>query len=110
MKWWASEQEPKSLEKRLYDGDQAKLVLENEAFGTAFDDIEKDLIESWRNLPAKVDKESVNTRERLHLAVQMLGKVKSTLVTAMETGKLAKLDLEYERSLSQKVRDLVSPR
>ena len=97
------------LERRIYNGDQARQVLENEAFQQAFADIEQDLIESWKNLPAKVDKESVNTRERLHLAVQMLGKVKQTLQSTLETGKLAVLDLEYERSLLQKAKDLVFP-
>jgi len=96
-----------SLETRLYKGDQAKLVLENEVFQSVFDDIEKDLIESWKNIPSSP--KHADDRERIHLALSMLGKVKASLVTTLETGKLARVELEYQRSLPQKVAEWISP-
>jgi hypothetical protein len=95
-----------TLEERLYNGDRAREVLENEQFILAFDLIEKDLIESWRNIPAS--KEHLEKRERLHLSLTLLGKVKATIQSTLETGKLAKLELEHKRSLAERARDAKS--
>lgn len=98
-----------TLEERLYKGDQAKLVLENEVFQAVFADIEKDLIESWKNIPSSP--KHADDREKTHLAVTMLGKVKSTLLESLESGKLARLELDYlhQQSLLDKARNFLSP-
>lgn len=95
-----------TFEQKLFDGDQAKLVLENPAFIAAYEAIEKDLIESWKNLPAT--KENLDGRERLHLALTLLGKVKASLQSTLETGKLASAELEYRRSVGQRLKDWAS--
>ena len=94
------------LGERLYNGDRAKEVLENEAYIAAFADIEKDLIESWKNTPATIVNR--DARERIHMALTLLGKLQACLQQSLDTGKLAKLELEHQRSLAQKLKDAKS--
>ncbi|ALK96983.1 hypothetical protein AB595_04745 [Massilia sp. WF1] len=90
-----------TLEQRTYQGDQARLVLENEAFDRAFADIEQEHIEAWINAPAR----DVEGRESLWKTVKLLHKLRSTLETAMTDGKLAKVELEHqERMLAEERR------
>lgn len=93
-----------TLEHRLFQGDQAKLVLENEAFIAAFDAIEKDVIDQWTNSPARDEA----GREKLWTYLQMLRKLKAQLTTTLETGKLAKMDLRHQQSLYDKARGMLS--
>lgn len=93
--------EPKPLEQRIYDGSRAREVLDNEAFKQVFADVEKDLIESWKNIPASVSPGHVDARERIHLSLTLLGKVKACLEASLETGKLAEMDLEHRNRVQQ---------
>lgn len=92
-------------EKRIYDGNRAREVLDNEVFQQVWTDIEQGLIESWRNIPASDSPENVRARERLHLSLTLLGKVKATIEQTMESGKLAMADLDYQqkKTLAQKL-------
>lgn len=93
-----------TLEQRLFQGDQAKLILENEAFIAAYEAIEKDVIEQWTNSPAR----DPDGREKLWTYLQMLRKLKAQLTTTLETGKLAKMDLRHQQSLYDKARGMLS--
>jgi hypothetical protein len=95
------------LEERLYAGDRAREVLENEVFTQVFADIESDLIESWRNIPASDTEHHLRSRERIHLSLTLLGKVKACIVQTLETGKLAKLELEHKRSMSERLKGAI---
>ena len=93
-----------SIEQRIYDGDRAKEVLDNEAFSAVFDDIESELTHAWKNSPQR----DAEGRERIHLALSMMQKVKACLVSRMESGTMARLDLEHKRSISERLRESVS--
>lgn len=84
-----------SLEQRIYDADQARLVLDNPAFAQAFEDIKKELAESWMNSPAR----DVEGREKLFQLIKMADKLEATLRRSMESGKLAKAELNHKQSL-----------
>lgn len=89
-----------ALEQRVYDGDQARLVLENPAFVKAFADIEQEHIEAWRNSPAR----DPAGRETLWMTVKLLHKLRSTLEAAMTDGKLANIELTHQQDLLTKDR------
>ena len=89
------------LEQRIYNGDRAKEILENEVFQAVFEDIEKELYQAWKQSPQR----DAEGRERIHLALSMMGKVKASLTTTLETGKLAMLELEHRRTLAQRAKD-----
>lgn len=88
------------LEQRIYDGDQARLVLENEAFAAAFADLKQEITEQWQQSPAR-DKEG---REALWNLLKLAGKLESHLRLSLEDGKMAKLDLQHQISLTEKAK------
>ena len=91
-------------DQRVYDSDQAKLVLENEAFNQALNDIEAEITESWKNAPAR-DQEG---REKLWQILKLAGKLRANLQTRLETGKLARIQIEEEHKTAlQRAKDLV---
>lgn len=93
-----------TLEQRIYDADQAKLILENPVFQQVLDDIEAEISESWKNSPAR-DPEG---REKLWQLLKLAGKLRTNLNTRLESGKLARLDLDHqEKTLLQRGKELV---
>lgn len=78
--------------KRIYDGDQARLVLENEAFAAAFEDIKAQYTLAWRESPAR----DAEGREKLYMMIKMVDKLELTLRTAMEDGRMAQIALKYQ--------------
>lgn len=93
-----------TLEQRLYDGDRAREVLENEAFMAAFEAIEKEVIEQWTQSPAR-DQEG---RERLWTYLGLLKKLKAQLTQTLETGKLAQLELQHRQTVAERARGWLS--
>ena len=91
------------IEERIYNGDRAREVLENEVFTAALADIKQEVIGQWQQSPAR-DSEG---REKLWNLLKMAEKLEAMLITTMETGKLAKLDLEHKQSLSDRAKSLV---
>lgn len=90
----------KTIEQRLYDGDRAREILENEVFQSVWSDIEKEMTQSWLESPAR-DEEG---RERIWTYLQMLQKVKAHITQTMETGKLAKLKLQHKQTIADRAK------
>lgn len=77
-------------------GDQAKALLEHPLLVEAFDTIERELIEAWKNSPVR----DAEGREKIHMSMCLLQKLKAQIQEAVENGKVAKSMLER---LNQKV-------
>lgn len=92
--------EPKTLDKRIYDAAKAKEVLDNEAFQSAFDDIRKEYTEAWMNSPAR----DVEAREKLYLMLQLTNKLQATLTGMVADGTQANIQREHEANLLAKQR------
>jgi hypothetical protein len=88
-------------EQQMYDGDQARQVLENEQFVQAFADIETEITQAWQNSPVR-DEEG---RQELYRLLMASKKFKSMLLARLEAGKLAKHQLENERVQAQMAKD-----
>lgn len=82
-------------EELIFDGDQARQVLENEQFAQAFNDIEQEITEAWKNSPVR-DEQGRQELFRLLLAAK---KFRSMLETRLNTGKLTQLELEQQRTM-----------
>lgn len=93
-----------TLEERLYLGDRAREVIENEVFIDAFEQIQNEVIEQWTNSPAR----DAEGRERLWTYLQMLKRLQAQLQQTMESGRLARLDLEHKRGLMERARGMFS--
>jgi hypothetical protein len=87
-------------EERLHRGSRAREVLENEEFTRAFDAIEEELTNAWKQSPQR----DSTGREHLFLALTMLSKVKASLTTTMETGQLALAELQHQKSMAEKAK------
>jgi hypothetical protein len=92
-----------NIEQRIYNGDRAKEILENEVFQQVFVDIEQELIESWKTAPAR----DVEGRESIFKYLTMLSKVKAQMVQTFETGKLAALELQHKKSWSERTTEAI---
>lgn len=75
--------------------EQAKLVLENNQFKSAIHEVREGLYRSMNSAPMGDEK----THNRLVIALQLLNQIEKTLVTHLETGKLAKIQIEEKRGL-----------
>lgn len=91
------------LNKRVYDADQARLVLENDQFQMAFEEIQKEIIDQWKQSPAR----DHTGREHLWNLLMLSQKLEATLKGRLESGKLASLELERKRTMPQKVKELI---
>jgi len=70
--------------------EQARAVLDNAALADAFGALEQSYVEAWRT--TRVD--DVAGREKLYLAVNIVGKVRDQLARAVADGALAQRELK----------------
>lgn len=92
-----------NISERIYNADQAKLVLENEAFQQAFEHIKQELTEQWKNSPARAEAD----REKLWLMLKLLEKVEICLKSSLDSGKLATKELQYQQSIAEKAKSWI---
>lgn len=81
-----------SLQDEARRGQWASEVLANEVYTEAYSLLEQEIITKWR------DSSDPESRERLHLMLRMLAKVRSLVESTMESGKVASASLEMEQS------------
>lgn len=91
----------KPLEQRIYDGNRAREVLENEVFQQVLTDMEQELTDAWSNSPARDEA----GREKIYQYLMTLKKFKDKITATFETGKLAELDLHHKRTLVERAKD-----
>jgi hypothetical protein len=89
-----------NLEQQILLGQKAQEVLENEAYIDAFDKIQKEINDQWKNSPAR----DADGRERLWQLQSLLSKLQTTLQSTMQGGKLAARDLRHTRSMLERIR------
>lgn len=78
------------LQTALQRGGQAEGLLKSELLNLTFDYLEAEYIKAWRIMPAK----DTDGREKLWLAVNVIGKVRDHLQTVLNNGKMAKADID----------------
>ena len=84
------------LQKELSQANKAKQLFENPLLKESFDKLKKLYADSLFNTGAK----ETETREKLWLAYNVVGKVEQNLLEMIDTGKLATKQLEdYRKSI-----------
>lgn len=78
------------LQSAISRGQGAKALIEDELLKEALAQLERDYIDAWRQSRAR----DTDCRERLWQAVNIVGKVRDHLVTALSNGKLAQRQLD----------------
>lgn len=89
-----------TLEQRIYQADRAREVLDNEAFQQVFADYKQEITEQWTKSPAR----DQDGREKLWLMLSMLNKLEAMLQSSLDSGKLARLDLEHEKTMMERAK------
>lgn len=82
------------LQQEVSQSNKAKQLLDNPLFKDALDELKKLYAESLFNTGAK----ETETREKLWLAYNVVGKVEQHIREILDTGKLAKKQLEDFRN------------
>ena len=77
------------LREEVQRGEHARQLLAEPLLSAAFADVERKLVEKWRET-APTD---ARTWERCHLALHIIGSVKAVLEAHIKNGKLAAADL-----------------
>lgn len=72
-------------------------VINNEVYASAYELLQQRIIEEWR------DAKDTESRERLHLSLKLLSKVRQVLESAMTSGEIErkKLDVRERSRLGQ---------
>jgi len=74
-------------------GDDAKKILENKVYIEAFETVKNNIIDAMNTSPLGDDK----THNRLVIALQTLSQIEKALTDVVQTGKMAKIQVEDKR-------------
>lgn len=91
------------LNERIYRADQARAVLENEAFQRAFSDIKQEITTQWTQSPVR----DVEGREKLYSLLRLADKLELTLKASLTDGKLAAEEMTRRQTLLEKGKELI---
>lgn len=79
-----------TLDEEVRRAREAEALLSNELLVQAFESIHDAIMDAWNNSAVR----DVEGRERLFMAVQILGKIEGFLREFVTTGKLAAMQIE----------------
>lgn len=82
-----------TLESDRDRGERARRLLDDPMLAEAFDVVERNLHEEWLASRGGQERE----REQIWLMIKLLGRVKGQLTEAMETGKVARIQIERDK-------------
>lgn len=78
----------------IRDGQEAARLLDHPLLNQAFEQIEEDIRQQWKNSPAR----DVEGREKLHLMDRLLQRVKAQLQSVVENGKVVEATLQQSKA------------
>lgn len=87
-----------SITAEIDRGRQAEELAAHPLFREAVDGLRDQLMREWVESPAR----DTEGREKLWLAQSLLRRIEAHLKSTMETGRMARMQLEQERSLARR--------
>lgn len=78
----------------IRDGQEAARLLEHPLLVQAFELIEQDITEQWKNSPVR----DVDGREKLHLMERLLQRIKAQLRSVVENGQVVEATLQQSKA------------
>lgn len=79
-----------TAEQDIARGERARLLLAEPLFIEAFETLEQELTDAWANSPAR----DADGRETLWLSLKLTRQIRQHVISVMETGKMAEMQLE----------------
>ena len=92
-----------TLDEQMRSGDDARAVLDNPAFAQAFADIKQELIEQWKQAPAR----DLTGKEHLWNLHKLTEKLEAALRSTVDTGLLAREQLRHERTMLERAKSVI---
>jgi hypothetical protein len=81
-------------ERAIARGARAEALLGNELLAEAFATLDAEYVKAWRTAPVR----DTEMREKLWVAVNIVGKVKDHLARVIADGRLAQADLKMRQT------------
>jgi hypothetical protein len=91
------------IQQRIYNANRAKEILDNEVFQQVMDDLQTEIIEQWKNSPAR-DEEG---RQNLWSLLKLSQKFQLILKSSLETGQLAELELKHKQNVLDRAKSMM---
>lgn len=95
-----SPDEEQRLLKSQERGGKANALLKSEIYQEAFREVERALIDKWKECPIR-DVEGQTSLKMMH---KLLSEVRGYIEQVAEDGKMAALTLDHERSIKEKAK------
>jgi hypothetical protein len=86
---------------RIYNGNRAKEILDNEVFQAVIADMKQEFIKEWENSPAR----DTEGRERLWNLLKLTEKFEAMIRKTFDTGRLATEELKHQETLATRAKD-----
>lgn len=86
-----------SIDVELRRAEQARQLLQNEMYVNAVNTVRQAIIDKWISAPMR----DIEGQHELKLMLKLLGDVTGYIQTALETGKMAEIQLEQERRMTK---------
>lgn len=83
------------MENEIQRGIQAQSILDSEIYKESVEAVRSAIIRQWESCPIR----DVEGQHELKLMLKLLGDIQANIKTVMETGKLAKVQIERESKL-----------
>lgn len=88
-----------TADEELRRGDMARQIIENPIYSEAWQSVRDAIISAWESAPIR-DKEGQN---ELKLMLKLLTDVRRNVETVMQTGKMARIQIERESMFKKAV-------
>ena len=86
-----------SVSEEIRRGEQARQLIENELYKEAIDKVKQGIIDKWMSAPLR-DREG---HHELKIMLKLLDELTGYINTTMETGKLARIQLDGDRRMEK---------
>ena len=86
-----------SFKEELRRGELARHVVENEIYQDAIKQVREGIIKKWEEAPLR-DREG---HHELKIMLKLLCEITGYIQTTMDTGKMAQIQLEHDRKVTQ---------
>ena len=93
-----------SLEQEAEQGRQASLLLDNPIYKDSIQAVREGIYTAWATCPIR----DVEGQHELKLMLKLLNDLTANIQMVAQTGTLAKIEIERQRSLTQRVKDFVA--
>lgn len=88
-----------SPEQMILRAREAETIINSEIYQQAWEQIESELMKQW----SESKKHDIKEREHVYMMISIKNQLKDALESTLNSGKLAASNLEYQKSLKERI-------